>query len=62
LSSSATARTVFLIGSPQLTQLYATACAFSNYDTHQVDGVAASLAGLTQVYRRLSKQETAYGI
>jgi 2-dehydro-3-deoxygalactonokinase len=62
LSNSATARTVFLIGSPQLTQLYATACAFSNYDTHQVDGAAASLAGLTQVYRRLSKKETTYGI
>jgi 2-keto-3-deoxy-galactonokinase len=51
-----------LIGSPQLTQLYATACAFSNYDTHQVDGVAASLAGLTQVYRRLSKKDAAHGI
>jgi 2-dehydro-3-deoxygalactonokinase len=62
LSSSATPRTVFLIGSPQLTQLYATACAFSNYDTHQVDGVAASLAGLTQVYHRLSKKDAAHGI
>lgn len=62
LSSSATPRTVFLVGSPQLTQLYATACAFSNYDTHQVDGAAASLAGLTQVYRRLSKKGPAYGI
>jgi len=62
LSSPATPRTVFLIGSAQLTQLYATACAFSNYDTHQVDGVAASLAGLTQVYRRLSKKDPAHGI
>jgi 2-dehydro-3-deoxygalactonokinase len=62
LSSSATPRTVFLVGSPQLTQLYATACVFSNYDTHQVDGAAASLAGLTQVYRRLSKKDPAYGI
>ena len=62
LSSPATPRTVFVIGSAQLTQLYATACAFSNYDTHQVDGVAASLAGLTQVYRQLSKKDPAHGI
>jgi 2-keto-3-deoxy-galactonokinase len=61
LSSSANARTVVLIGSPQLTKLYVTACALSNYDTHQVDGGAASLAGLTQAYRRLSKKEAAYG-
>jgi 2-dehydro-3-deoxygalactonokinase len=62
LSSSATPSTVFLIGSLQLTQLYATACAYSNYDTHQVDGAAASLAGLAQVYRRLSKKDAAHGI
>ena len=62
LSSAGTPRTVFLIGSPQLTQLYASACALSNYDTHQVDGAAASLAGLTQVYRRLVKKDPAYGI
>jgi 2-dehydro-3-deoxygalactonokinase len=57
LSGCADARTVVLIGSPQLTQLYAAACASNHYDTQEVDGVAAALAGLTQIYRRLSKKE-----
>ena len=61
LSSYITARTVYLIGSPELTQLYASALASSGYDTFQVDGVAASLAGLSQVYRQLS-QQVAHGI
>jgi 2-dehydro-3-deoxygalactonokinase len=56
LSSSITVRTVFLVGSPQLTELYASACAFSGYEACQLDGVAASLTGLSQVHRRLSKQ------
>jgi 2-dehydro-3-deoxygalactonokinase len=62
LSGSADARTVVLIGSPQLTQLYAVACASNHYDTQEVDGVAAALAGLTQIYRRLSKKEEPDGI
>jgi len=50
------ARTVFLVGTTQLMQLYARACAFSGYDTCLVDGVAASLNGLLHVHRQLSQQ------
>ena len=46
--------TVVLIGAPQLTQLYASACATLGLHTTQIDGAAASLAGLTQIHRRLS--------
>lgn len=56
LSGSAADRTVQLIGSQQLTQLYATAIALHGYATHGVDGAAASLAGLVHVQRRLSSQ------
>jgi len=45
---------VVLIGDPRLTKLYATACAAFGLHTHQVAGPAASLAGLTEIYRRLS--------
>jgi 2-dehydro-3-deoxygalactonokinase len=54
LSSAFAPSTVVLIGAPQLTQLYASACATLGLHTNQVDGATASLAGLTQVYRRLS--------
>ncbi len=47
-------RTVVLIGAPQLTELYATACAAVGLHTRELDGVEAALAGLTQIYRRLS--------
>ena len=52
LSSKPT--TVVLIGAPQLTQLYASACATLGLQTTQIDGATASLAGLTQIHRRLS--------
>lgn len=54
LSSTFVPSTVVLVGAPQLTQLYASACAAMGVDTQQVDGTTASLAGLTQIYRRLS--------
>jgi 2-dehydro-3-deoxygalactonokinase len=54
LSSTFVPSTVVLVGAPELTQLYASACAPMGLDTKQVDGVTASLAGLTQIYRRLS--------
>jgi 2-dehydro-3-deoxygalactonokinase len=54
VSSAFAPGTVVLIGAPQLTQLYASACATLGLHTNQVDGGTASLAGLTQVYRRLS--------
>jgi 2-dehydro-3-deoxygalactonokinase len=52
--SSFAPREVVLVGAPQLTQLYATACATLGLHTQELDGVEASLAGLAQVYRRLS--------
>ena len=52
LSSKPT--TVVLIGAPQLTQRYASACATLGLHTTQIDGATASLAGLTQIHRRLS--------
>jgi 2-dehydro-3-deoxygalactonokinase len=57
LSDFATERTVFLIGAPQLTERYASACTLANYDVWRVDGSEASLAGLTQVFERLSRKE-----
>ncbi len=54
LSSAFAPRNVVLVGAPQLTQLYASACAAIGLDTRQLDGATASLAGLTQVYSRLS--------
>jgi 2-dehydro-3-deoxygalactonokinase len=51
-------RHVFLVGSTQLMQLYARACASRGYDISQVDGDAASLNGLLQVHRLLSRGVT----
>jgi 2-dehydro-3-deoxygalactonokinase len=59
LSGSIAARSVCLIGSSQLTQLYASALAVHGYGASCVDGAAASLAGLAQVYRQLSRQVSA---
>jgi 2-dehydro-3-deoxygalactonokinase len=54
LSNTFVPSTVVLIGAPQLTQRYASACATLDLHTTQIDGATASLAGLTQIYRRLS--------
>jgi 2-dehydro-3-deoxygalactonokinase len=56
LSDSTTERTVCLIGAPQLTQRYATACAQAQHGVCELDGSAASLAGITAVFSRLSKE------
>jgi 2-dehydro-3-deoxygalactonokinase len=56
LPSSIAAGSVVLIGSSQLTQLYTTALAAHGHQASRVDGEAASLAGLAQVYRRLAQQ------
>jgi 2-dehydro-3-deoxygalactonokinase len=55
LSSSTETRLVYVIGSSDLTQLYATALASHGYEALQVEGAAASRAGLAQVHRRLSQ-------
>jgi 2-dehydro-3-deoxygalactonokinase len=59
---SATARPVCVIGSPDLTQRYASALTLDGFEAHRVDGAAASLAGLAQVHRRLSQREAAHEI
>jgi 2-dehydro-3-deoxygalactonokinase len=54
LSNTFVPSTVVLIGAPQLTQRYASACATLGLQATQIDGATASLAGLTQIHRRLS--------
>src|ERR1700722_9591363 len=55
LASSIETRLVYVIGSSDLTQLYAAALACHGYEAFRVEGAAASQAGLAQVHRRLSK-------
>jgi 2-dehydro-3-deoxygalactonokinase len=50
------ARSVYLIGAPELTLRYAAALGRHGCDTYAVDGAAASRAGLAHVHRRLSQQ------
>jgi 2-dehydro-3-deoxygalactonokinase len=52
-------RVVYLIGAPELTRRYAAALDRHACDAHEVDGDAASLSGLAQVHRRLSRQVAA---
>jgi 2-dehydro-3-deoxygalactonokinase len=59
LSDSITARSVVLIGSPELTQLYAIALAAHGYGASEVNGAEASLAGLAHVHRQLSQSVAA---
>lgn len=60
LPDSATARPIWLIGSSELTQRYASALAFCGRGAHRVDGAAASIAGLAQVHRRLLLRQTVH--
>jgi 2-dehydro-3-deoxygalactonokinase len=59
LSDSITARAVVLIGSPELTQLYAIALAVHGYEASEVNGAEASLAGLAHVHRQLTQSVAA---
>jgi len=54
LSSSIEPRSIYLIGSSDLTQLYSTALAVHGYDASRVEGAAASRAGLAHVHRRVA--------
>ena len=56
LAAFTAAHPVYLIGAPELSELYAVALAAQGRDTVRVDGAAASLAGLAQVHRRLSQR------
>jgi 2-dehydro-3-deoxygalactonokinase len=47
---------VCLIGAPQLTQLYAAALLRQFRDVQQIDGAAASLAGLTRVHQYIASR------
>ena len=49
-------RTVHVIGAPRLTELYAAALALQSHAARQLDGMAASLAGLTRVHQHLSRR------
>lgn len=51
-------RTVHMIGAPRLTQLYAGALASRSHLARQLDGMAASLAGLTRVHQHLAQVES----
>jgi 2-dehydro-3-deoxygalactonokinase len=62
LSNSLEPQSLVLIGSSDLTQLYATALACHGYDATCVEGGAASRAGLALVYRRLSQGLTVHGV
>jgi 2-dehydro-3-deoxygalactonokinase len=50
-SGAAANSTVYLVGSPTLTKLYATSLNSYDFTAVQLDGATTSLAGLTQVHR-----------
>jgi 2-dehydro-3-deoxygalactonokinase len=58
LSGSGSVRSVHLIGSPQLTQLYSIGLASHDCTASRIEGVAASLAGLAHVHRHLTQRLT----
>ncbi len=53
LASSTDVRTVDLIGTPDLMELYATGLWQQHYQTSRIDGAAAAIAGLARVRRQL---------
>ncbi len=60
LSSALEARPVCLIGSSELTPLYAAALTLHGCGASEIEGSAASRSGLAQVHRRLSPQLAAH--
>jgi 2-dehydro-3-deoxygalactonokinase len=54
LSGATSVKRVHLIGSAQLTRLYAIGLASHDYTASRLEGVAASLAGLAQLHRQLT--------
>ena len=55
LAGETAVRAVHLIGSPELTQLYAAGLGLRQYATQATDGSAASIAGLVQIRRQLTR-------
>jgi 2-dehydro-3-deoxygalactonokinase len=62
LQASGCARSVHLIGDPQLTQLYSQGLAAQHYTATTLDGTAAALAGLAQVHRQLARAVVANAV
>jgi 2-dehydro-3-deoxygalactonokinase len=50
-----TAKPITLIGSPDLTQRYASALSLNGCASQQLDGSTAALAGLAQIHRRIAE-------
>jgi 2-dehydro-3-deoxygalactonokinase len=59
LSGFINARSAVLIGSPELTELYAMALTRQGYESSQVNGGEASLAGLVHVHQQLPQSVAA---
>jgi 2-dehydro-3-deoxygalactonokinase len=59
LADSTAAAPVVLIGSPELTRLYAMALTADGHEASEIDGAQASLAGLAHVRQRLSQSVAA---
>jgi 2-dehydro-3-deoxygalactonokinase len=55
MAGAGTAHPVTLIGSPELTQRYASALSLNGCESTRVDGSAAALAGLAQIHRRIAE-------
>jgi 2-dehydro-3-deoxygalactonokinase len=55
IADSIAAKPVTLIGSPELTQRYASALSLKGCESHHIDGSAAALAGLAQIHRRIEE-------
>ncbi|MDB6088898.1 MAG: 2-dehydro-3-deoxygalactonokinase [Gammaproteobacteria bacterium] len=60
LANSTVVRAVHLIGSPQLTELYAAGLGLQHYQTSSTDGSAAAVAGLAQVRRQLTQESVTH--
>jgi 2-dehydro-3-deoxygalactonokinase len=61
LSGALAERSVCLIGTARLTQLYALALKSHGFEALPMDGAAASLAGLARVQQRLSQPRVTHG-
>jgi 2-dehydro-3-deoxygalactonokinase len=59
--AAAIERSVYLVGTAELMRLYASALAVHGFQTRQLDGAQASLAGLFHVYQRLSQPALPHG-
>jgi 2-dehydro-3-deoxygalactonokinase len=61
LAAAVTERSVYLVGTSRLMQLYSLALESHGWATSQLDGAQASLGGLARVQQRLSQYKVTYG-